>query len=96
MAICIVCRRFYENGREYTCADERCHRAFVALLISQFGEFRRVRRMTTGVAYKVPTIDIIERVIKEQDLDRYPIWEDATASRIAKTYQDCQASTLLR
>lgn len=46
--------------------------------IARFGEFKKVVRMRTGVAYKVPTIDILEKGIREQDLDRYPLWEDIT------------------
>ncbi|MBA7709036.1 hypothetical protein ES703_117943 [subsurface metagenome] len=45
-------------------------------LIAQFGEFKKVARMSTGVAYKVPTRDIIEKGILEQELDQYPKWED--------------------
>ncbi len=44
-------------------------------LIVRFGEFKKVVRMHTGVAYKVPTRDILEKGIREQDLDRYPLWE---------------------
>jgi len=48
----------------------------VRRLIDQFGEFKKVVRMTTGEAFKVPTRDIIEKGIREQDLDQYPKWED--------------------
>ncbi len=58
-----------------TCSDE-CHQELARRLVAQFGEFKQVVCMTTGVAYKVPTIDIIEHGIKEQELDRYPVWED--------------------
>jgi len=44
-------------------------------LIARGGEFKKVVRMRTGVAYKVPTRDIIEKGIREPDLDRYPLWE---------------------
>jgi len=42
----------------------------------RFGQYKKVVRMTTGVAYKVPTKDIIERGLKQQELDRYPVWPD--------------------
>jgi len=45
-------------------------------LIARFGEFKKVVRMRTGVAYKVPTREILEHGLREQDLDRYPLWED--------------------
>jgi len=38
-----------------------------------------VVRQSTGIAYKVPIRDIIERGIREQDLDQYPLWEKAYA-----------------
>ena len=47
-------------------------------LIARFGEFKKVVRMRTGVAYKVPTRDILEKGIREKDLDQYPLWEDIT------------------
>ena len=43
--------------------------------IARFGEFKKVVRMRTGVAYKVPTRVILEQGIREQDLDRFPLWE---------------------
>ena len=58
-----------------TCSDE-CHQELARRLVAQFGEFKQVVSMTTGVAYKVPMIDIIELGVREPDLDRYPVWED--------------------
>jgi len=58
-----------------TCSDE-CHEELVRRMVARFGEFKKVVRMTTGVAYKVPTRDIIEPGVREQELDRYPLWED--------------------
>ncbi|MBA7697334.1 hypothetical protein ES703_105999 [subsurface metagenome] len=75
MRRCFVCDKTYDKGRELTCSDE-CHEELAKRLIARFGEFKKVVRQTTGVAYKVPTRDIIERGIKEQDLDQYPIWEE--------------------
>ena len=70
---CFVCHQLYDGGRELTCSDE-CHEELVRRLISEFGEFKKVVRMSTGVSYKVPTRDIIERGIREQALEQYPIW----------------------
>jgi len=58
-----------------TCS-EACHEELVRRWIAQFGEFKKVIRESTGIAYRVPTRDIIEPGIKEQELDRYPIWEE--------------------
>jgi len=75
MRKCFICRKHYEGGRELTCSDE-CHQELVRRLITEFGEFKKVVRASTGVAYKVPTKDIIETGLKEQDLDQYPLWEE--------------------
>ncbi len=75
MPRCFICGVFYEPGREATCSDE-CHEKLVTLLIDRFGEFKKVVRQSTGVAYKVPTRDIIERGVSEPELDRYPRWEE--------------------
>ncbi len=58
-----------------TCSDA-CHEKLIRRLIAEFGEFKKVVRAATGVAYKVPTRDIIEKGIQEQELDQYPKWED--------------------
>lgn len=76
MGICVICGKFYTQGRLLTCSDDH-HEELVKRLIAEFGEFKKVVRASTGVAYKVPTRDIIERGLREQDLDRYPLWEDA-------------------
>ena len=75
MPKCCICDREYESGREVSCSDQ-CHEELARRLLTRFGEFKKVVRARTGVAYKVPTRDIIERGIREQDLDQYPIWED--------------------
>jgi len=54
-------------------SDERREK-IIQELIARFGEYKKVVRMRTGVAYKVPTRDILEKGIREQDLDRYPEW----------------------
>ena len=75
MPSCLICHKVYEKGRELTCSDE-CHKELAKRLISQFGEFKKVVRMATGVAYKVPIRDIIEHGLKEKQLDRYPLWDE--------------------
>lgn len=75
MPICIICQGVYKGGRELTCS-ENCHEIFIERLIAQFGEYKKVVRMSTGIAYRVPTRDIIERGIREEELDQYPQWEE--------------------
>ena len=57
-------------------ACNRSRERLIQKLIARFGEFKKVTRMSTGVAYKVPTRDILVKGIREQDLDRYPLWEE--------------------
>ena len=75
---CIICDAPYDQGREWTCSDD-CHKELVRRLIAEFGEFKKVIRQSTGVAYKVPTFDILEKGAKEEDLDKYPLWEEEGA-----------------
>ena len=75
MHICVICGKLYEQGRELTCSDA-CHKELAKRLISQFGEFKKVVRQRTGIAYRVPLMDIIEKGIREEDLDQYPVWDD--------------------
>ena len=75
MSICVICGKFYSEVRVLTCS-QACHDKLVDDLVAQFGEFKKVVRMSTGEAFKVPTRDIILKGILEQDLDQYPRWED--------------------
>ena len=45
-------------------------------MIKEFGEHKKVIDFASGVAYKVLTKDIITKGVKQQELDKYPIWED--------------------
>lgn len=71
---CFICGKTYDQGRLMTCSDS-CHEELIGWFIAKFGEFKKVVRGSTGVAYKVPTRDILEGGIKERDLDHYPIWD---------------------
>jgi len=76
---CIICGISYTNGRAFTCS-QKCHDELVSTLIARFGEFKKVVRASTGVAYKVPTRDILEKGIGKRDLDQYPRWEEEKAA----------------
>jgi len=76
MPRCVICHQIYDGGRGLTCSVE-CHQELVRRLIADCGEFKKVIRLSTGVAYKVPTRDIIEKGLREEELDRYPIWSEA-------------------
>jgi len=75
MPRCLICHQIYDGGRELTCSDQ-CHEELARRLVADFGEFKKVVRMSTGIAYKVPTRDIIEKGISEENLDQYPLWEE--------------------
>lgn len=74
MPFCAVCGAFYIDGRAMTCSQP-CHDKLVDHLLAKFGEFKKVVRVSTGEAFKVPTRDIIEKGLREQELDQYPRWE---------------------
>lgn len=72
--LCIVCGMPTIEGR-ITCS-ERCHEEFIKFGENKFGIAKKVIDATTGIAYKVPTRDIIERGLAQQDLAKYPFWEE--------------------
>lgn len=73
LTTCVICGTPYFGGRQFTCS-ESCHQELVNRLIAQFGEFKMVVRASTGEAFKIPTRDIIEKGVREQELDQYPHW----------------------
>lgn len=58
-----------------TCSKE-CHEKFVKSIEREFGEVKKVIDDTTGIVYRVPTRDIIEKGLTWNDLYRYPQWND--------------------
>ena len=72
--ICFICQKIYSLGRTATCSEE-CHDKLISGIVAEFGEFKMVVRQATGIAYRVPTRDIIEFGLREVDLSRYPLWE---------------------
>lgn len=45
-------------------------------LIARFGEYTKITDQQSGLAYKVPTRDIITRGIKQEELDKYQLWDN--------------------
>ena len=67
---CVVCRLPIKDGH-MTCGQEH-HETFITLLERQFGTHKKVQRLTTGETFLVPIRDIVEKGVREQDLDQYP------------------------
>jgi len=44
-------------------------------IIKEYGEFRKVTN-SKGVSYKIPTIVIIREGIREDSLEKFPLWTD--------------------
>lgn len=79
---CVVCGKpmcgtmgARQRVSKLTCSAS-CHETFVKMLIFQYGEFKKIGRLRTGEFFKVPLRDIIEHGVKEQELDKYPKWEE--------------------
>ena len=71
---CVICEAPCPRG-QITCCDDH-HEEFIQKMETQFGHYKKVTCMDTGVAFKVPIRDIIEKALKQKDLYNYPEWED--------------------
>lgn len=72
-AKCVICEAPCIRGK-ITCCDDH-HEEFIQKLELQFGTYKKVLDMDTGVTFKVPVRDIIEKGLKQQDLKNYPEWK---------------------
>lgn len=77
MAFCIVCGNQYElaSGRSLTCSEE-CHERLINALTEKLGRFKKIRSMTTGKCYRVPTRTILEEGLTHHDLTKFPEWDE--------------------
>ncbi len=76
--LCVICDKPTITGKLTCC--ENCHEKFVEFCERQYGISKNVTDQTTGISYKVPTRDIIEKGLRGEDLTRYPLWEDSEAT----------------
>jgi len=67
---CLICGGPCPPGRA-TCSED-CHKKLVDNLEREFGRYKKVTDMTTGISYRIPTREIIERGLRQQNLRRYP------------------------
>lgn len=71
--LCVICDKSTIAGK-MTCSDT-CHEKFIEFCEEQYGVSKKVVDQTTGMAYKVPTRDIVEKGLKWEALTKYPRWE---------------------
>jgi len=62
-----------ENMRKSTCSDQ-CHDKLVEDLEKSFGKDKKVVDIVTGKTHRVPTKQIIENGLNQNDLYKYPEW----------------------
>lgn len=72
MVDCQICGKPCQPGRA-TCSED-CHEKFVDRCEKEFGAYKKIIDLTTGLTHKVPTRTIIEKGIKQVDLHGYPLW----------------------
>lgn len=72
--LCVMCEEPVIKDR-MTCS-KKCHEEFIEFCEKKFGVMKKVVDNTTGIAYHIPTRDIIEKGLAWKDLVKYPIWEE--------------------
>ena len=72
-AKCVICEAPCPQGK-ITCCDDH-HEEFIQKVEAQFGLYKKVVDMETGITFRVPVRDIIEKGLKQQELHKYPEWE---------------------
>jgi len=73
--ICVICGKAHDSGRLYTSSD-KCHQKFIDEVVQKYGEYKKVVDVATGKTHKVPTREILEKGLCQQDLWKYPEWKD--------------------
>ena len=64
-----------ERARAQVTCNEKCHEMLVERLEREFGTHKKVTDLETRRIYRVPTRDIIEGGLVQQDLKYYPEWK---------------------
>ncbi len=63
------------NHQNITCSEE-CHSKFVEKMLEEFGEYKKITDDDSGLSYKVPTKQIVEEGITQDQLKNFPFWID--------------------
>lgn len=72
---CVICQAECKGQYKYTCS-KTCHEIWLVQIRREYGNYQKVVRISTGEAFKVPTALIYEQGIKEQELNRFPLWQE--------------------
>ena len=70
----VCCRSDIQSHQKITCSNY-CHDKFLEQMIQRHGIFKKVIDAQTGLAYKIPTIIIIEDGLAQENLKKYPLWD---------------------
>jgi len=62
------------NHQNITCSVE-CHSKFVEKMLEEFGEYKKITDNVSGLTYKVPTKQIVEEGITQDQLKDFPLWD---------------------
>jgi len=71
--ICTICGSLH-NYREHTCSDE-CHKLFLDRVEQEVGKEKIIVDAATGKEHVVPTKEILENGLKQENLKNYPVRE---------------------
>lgn len=69
------CNADVQSVGRMTCS-ENCHEEFIKFCEKEYGIVKKVVDDTTGISYKVPTRDIVEKGLYWKDLNKYPQWDE--------------------
>lgn len=75
------CNYDVETVSRITCSTD-CHEKLVRHIEKEVGEYKKVIDQETGISYRVPTREIIEKGLTQKDLSKYPVWTDKKFKRI--------------
>lgn len=68
------CDADVENHKKLTCSDT-CHQKMIHHILQKFGPYKKITDSHTGLTYRVPTKQILEKGIAQEDLRNFPLWD---------------------
>lgn len=67
------CKADVDNNQKLSCSD-KCHEVLVNTIENKMGQYKKIIDQSTNKAYRVPTKEIIEKGLRQEDLVNYPEW----------------------